>query len=87
MENGLILCKLALRNFGNVFLLTLLIFLINTFSFLETGSINKEKSTGRPKKKNTRSRSRSAKFKKAKFIQNRFRHYHSKFIYPMEPAI
>ncbi|RZC42153.1 hypothetical protein BDFB_002711 [Asbolus verrucosus] len=35
MKNGLILCKLALKNFGNVFLLTLLVFLIKTFVFLE----------------------------------------------------
>ncbi|RZC36738.1 hypothetical protein BDFB_012912 [Asbolus verrucosus] len=28
MEKGLILCKLAFRNFGNVFLLTVLVFLI-----------------------------------------------------------
>ncbi|RZB84907.1 hypothetical protein BDFB_011760 [Asbolus verrucosus] len=34
MENGHILCKHALKNFGNVFLLTLLIYLIKTFIFL-----------------------------------------------------
>ncbi|RZC35363.1 hypothetical protein BDFB_004902 [Asbolus verrucosus] len=34
MENGLILCKLALKYFGNVFLLTLPVFLIKTFIFL-----------------------------------------------------
>ncbi|RZC34301.1 hypothetical protein BDFB_012966 [Asbolus verrucosus] len=31
MENGLILCESALKNFGNVFLLALLVFLIKTF--------------------------------------------------------
>ncbi|RZC37060.1 hypothetical protein BDFB_007959 [Asbolus verrucosus] len=51
MEKGLILCKLALKNFGNVFLLTLLPFLIKTLIFLETGNIDKKKSTGGPKKR------------------------------------
>ncbi|RZB40614.1 hypothetical protein BDFB_012296 [Asbolus verrucosus] len=35
MEDGLILCKLVLKNFGNVFLPTLLVFLlVKTFIFL-----------------------------------------------------
>ncbi|RZC35746.1 suppressor of lurcher protein 1 [Asbolus verrucosus] len=60
MENSLLLCKLALKNFRNVFLLTLLVFLIKTIHFsvknfvtvfTKTESINKKKATSRRTKK------------------------------------
>ncbi|RZC42500.1 hypothetical protein BDFB_013872 [Asbolus verrucosus] len=50
MENGLILCKLALKKFGNVSC-RLCYFFLSRLSFLETGSSDNKKSTGRPKKK------------------------------------
>ncbi|RZC41941.1 hypothetical protein BDFB_008768, partial [Asbolus verrucosus] len=49
MENGLILCMLALKNFRNISMLTLLFFLIKTFIFLESKRIDKKKSASRNK--------------------------------------
>ncbi|RZB94448.1 hypothetical protein BDFB_006019 [Asbolus verrucosus] len=80
MENGLILCKFALKSFGNVFLLTLLVFLLKTFEILTRKRVQVD-----PKREHQKSL-RKCRVLWRELFQSRFGSYQRKLSYSIEPA-